>query len=162
MQQHRNDYQRFGVITPKSPNQLFEDSSTVKPSDNTIIRNPTLFQNVLEPKPSLNRSHHIQPMNLSKIEFDKKPDNDTFSQHQRTAYIKDRVPDKHFTIKEVSDFCMRVSLIINDMMNGESDLKITSLEQARPDGRIYEIVPHSFVVHTQHKIPQVIRQEIID
>lgn len=59
----------------------------------------------------------------------------------------------NFTIKEVSDFCMRVSLIINDMMNSESDLKITSLEQARLDGRMYEIVPSSFVVQTQHKIP---------
>ena len=63
----------------------------------------------------------------------------------------------NFTIKEVSDFCMRVSLIINDMMNSESDLKITSLEQARLDGRMYEIVPSSFVVQTQHKIPQAIR-----
>ena len=66
-------------MTPKSPYQIFEDSSTVKPSDNTIIRNPTLFQNVLETNPALNRSHHVQPLNLSKIEFDKKPDYETFS-----------------------------------------------------------------------------------
>jgi hypothetical protein len=37
---------------------------------------------------------------------------------------------------------MRVSLIVNDMMNSEADMKASSLESARPDGRTYDIVPN--------------------
>jgi hypothetical protein len=48
------------------------------------------------------------------------------------------------------------------MMNSESDMKLVSLEQSRPDGRTYDIVPYQFVVYTQYKIPQIIRQEIMD
>lgn len=62
--------------TPKNATQFytFEDSSTVKPNDNTIIRNPTLMakfgQQDRQQTQQLNRSHHVQPMNLSKLEFD--------------------------------------------------------------------------------------------
>jgi hypothetical protein len=41
---------------------------------------------------------------------------------------------------------MKVSLIINDMMNIESDLKSIALENARLDGRVYEILPNLFCV----------------
>jgi hypothetical protein len=46
------------------------------------------------------------------------------------------------------------------MMNSEADSKLTSLESARPDGRLYELVPNSFVIYSYNKLPQIIKQEI--
>jgi hypothetical protein len=100
-------------------------------------------------------------MNLSKIEFDKKgQDFDTRSQNFKTPTFKEKFTVKNFTIKEISDHCMRVSLIINDMMNSEADPKASNLETARPDGRVYDLVPNSFVLYSHHKLPQVIKHEI--
>jgi hypothetical protein len=126
-----------------------------------------LFQNVLDTSKqhALNRSHHVLPMNLSKIEFDRKAnDYETRSHLQKTAHFREttssKPAEKNFTIKEISDFCMRVSLIINDMMISEADPKASNLENTRPDGRVYELVPNSFVLYTHHKIPQIIKNEI--
>ena len=55
---------------------------------------------------------------------------------------------------------MRVSLIINDIMISEADPKASTLENTRPDGRLYELVPNSFVLFTHHKLPQIIKNEI--
>ena len=69
-----NDMRQQRLTPQNTSYHIFEDSSTVKPNENTIIRNPTLIFNVgRQPTATnLNRSHLMQPVNLSKIEFDAK------------------------------------------------------------------------------------------
>ena len=52
-----------------TPYYTFEDNSTIKPNDNTVIRNPTLLRIDEPDRERLNKSQNIRPINLSKIEF---------------------------------------------------------------------------------------------
>lgn len=124
-------------ITPKqiTPYYTFEDSSTVKPNDNTIIRNPTLMFKFGQDQQNLNRSQLIKPLNLSKIEFeDQEAANSNYVSVKSSKQIeidkntyKNPHLQKDYTTKEISDFCTKVSFIINDIMNSESDKRVQDL-----------------------------------
>ncbi len=121
-------------LTPKqtTPYYTFEDSSTVKPNDNTIIRNPTLMFKFGQDQQNLNRSQLIKPLNLSKIEFeDQEAANSNYVSAKSSKQIhsdrkinRDPHLQKDYTTKEISDFCTKVSFIINDIMNSESDKRV--------------------------------------
>jgi hypothetical protein len=57
---------------------------------------------------------------------------------------------------------LRASLIVNDLMNSASDLRVKDLANIRSDGKIYEILPHLYAVSDTFKLPQVIKKEIND
>lgn len=140
-----------------TPFYTFEDSSTVKPQDNTVIRNPTLLLKYGQGG-SLNRSVHVQPMNLGKLEFNKdyiEAESNYVSAKQTPSLLKKPAIEqaKEFTTKEISDFCMRVSILINDMMNSESDIRVSDISQNQSEGKVYEVIPHLFSVTNSYKLP---------
>ena len=48
---------------------------------------------------------------------------------------------------------MKASLIVNDLMNSAGDLKVKDIANMRSDGKIYEILPHLYVVSDSFKLP---------
>lgn len=96
-----------------------------------MIRNPTLLQKYGQGG-SLNRSVHVQPLNLGKLEFNKdfvEAESNYISARQTPSLLKRPAEEqaKEYTTKEVSDFSMRVSIIINDMMNSEANIKVSDI-----------------------------------
>ncbi len=57
---------------------------------------------------------------------------------------------------------MKVSMIINDLMNIEGDTRITDIATNNEFGQKYEIQPHLFSIQNYFKLPQIIKKEIAD
>ena len=97
-------------------------------------------------------------MNLSKIEFDLKNDGAesiyTFARDKKTPknliHQQKDVPRKttssKYTIKEVSEFSMKASLVINEIMSTEADIRLSDISNIRSEGKLYEILPHLYSV----------------
>jgi hypothetical protein len=97
-------------------------------------------------------------MNLSKIEFDLKNDGAesiyTFARDKKSPKnlihqqkdVSHKAPSNKYTIKEISEFSMKASLIINEIMSTEADIRLSDLANIRSEGKLYEILPHLYSV----------------
>ena len=103
----------------------------------------------------------MQPVNLSKIEFDIRDEADSnyvSARDERTPIRRNSAltpltKKQKYTIKETSEFSLRASLIINDLMTSGTDLKVKDLACIRSDGKAYEILPHLYAIQDSFKLP---------
>jgi len=97
-------------------------------------------------------------MNLSKIEFDLKNDGAesiyTFARDKKSPKnlihqqkdVARKTSSSKYTIKEVSEFSMKASLVINEIMSTEADIRLSDIANIRSEGKLYEILPHLYSV----------------
>lgn len=101
---------------------------------------------------------HVQPMNLGKLEFNKdhfEAESNYVSARQTPQLLKKSAVEQttEFTTKEISDFCMRASLIVNDIMTAEANIRVSDIALNVSEGKIYEMVPTLFTVTNSYRLP---------
>ncbi|CDW87945.1 UNKNOWN [Stylonychia lemnae] len=162
-----------------TPYMTFDDNSTIKPNQNTIVRNPTLMSLGIgrdDQSRGLIKSASIKPMNLNLTDYQKfrdasAQDEQFYEDHYivngeqilPTQTFKPKRVDKHleqFSKAEINTKCQQVSQILDHIYHINSNPLKNDIALVNSRGLQFEYQPLQYIVANQQQLPPEIQTMI--